>query len=155
MFCANCGNQINVGLNYCNRCGIQISKADSETQKSITKSFSEVFGAIGVFGLTGFIFVVLVLVKNGVSEKALILISFFYLAVLFGICFLVIQHIKSLSGKSAAEKKDIQDYLPPNQISAKNTVQLEEHFEPAISVTEHTTRNFEKVPIGKSETLKG
>lgn len=155
MFCSNCGNQLNAGLNYCNRCGTQISKADSETNKSITKGFSEALGYIGGFGFISFIFVVLILVKNAVPEKALITISFFYLAALFGVCFLVSQQIKSISGKSGAEKKDTQDYLPPNELSAKNTVQLEEHFEPAVSVTEQTTRNFEKVPIGKSKSFGG
>jgi uncharacterized membrane protein YvbJ len=147
MFCSNCGNQINAGLNYCSRCGKQISKAGSESQKSITKSFSEALIYISVFGFIGFVFVILFLVKNVVPENALIFISSFYLATLFGICFFVMRHIKSLSEKSTAEKNDAQEYLPPNQISAKDTVQLEEHFEPAISVTEHTTRNFEKVPL--------
>ncbi len=147
MFCSNCGNQINAGLNYCNRCGTQISKDDSESQKSITKNFSEALIYISVFGFIGFVFVVLFLVKNAVPENALIFVSLFYLATLFGICFLVVKHIKSLSGKTAAEKNDVQEYLPPNRISAKNTVQLEEHFEPAISVTEETTRNFEKVTL--------
>ncbi len=147
MFCSNCGNQLNIGLNYCNRCGTPISANELKTDKSVTESLSETISYIGGGGLIGFIFIVLVLVKKEVPQQTLIAISFFYLATLFGICFLIIQHIKNLSKNFSAERKEADDYLPPNRLSAKKTAQLEEHLEPSISVTEQTTRNFDKVPL--------
>ena len=54
-----------------------------------------------------------VLVKNGVTERALVPIAFFYLAALFGICFLLIQQVKSLAGKSSEQRKNAEFSLAP------------------------------------------
>lgn len=150
MFCASCGNQLNAALKYCSRCGTQISKVDAKGQKSVAKSFSETLGYIGGFGFIGFIFVILILVKNAVTENTLIFISFFYLAALLIICLRGFRYLKSLLESSPAEKDDLQDYVPPAQIGAKNTAQLEDRFEPIGSVTDETTRHLEKVPLKMS-----
>ncbi len=147
MFCSKCGNQLNAGLNYCNRCGTAVNKIDSETRSSDPAKISESLPYIGVFGFVGFIFMILMLLKNQVPEKTLILLSFFYLATLFGIFFLILQHVKSSRGKNEFEKSDAQDFVPLVQLPAKNTNQLNEYHEPAISVTEETTRNFGKIPL--------
>lgn len=147
MFCSNCGNQLGAGLNYCNRCGKALSKIDSEARIAVSGNVSEALAYVGGGGFACFIFIVLILVKNQVPEKTLITISFFYLATLFGICYLILQHVKSTFGKSIPEKHDLSDTVPAVQLPAKNTNQLNEYQEPAISVTEETTRNFEKIPL--------
>lgn len=146
MFCSKCGNQLSAQLNYCNRCGTPVNKLDSETRVGVSGKLSESLVYIAVFGFVGFIFMILILIKNQVPEKALIMLSLFYLATLFGICALILQHVKTAFGKSEPEKNDAQDFVPLVQLPAKNTNQLDEYHEPAISVTEETTRNFDKVP---------
>ena len=66
MFRSGCGTQIQTGLNYCNRCGSRAPRSDSETN-SIAVNLSQSMGYIGGFGMFGFLFVILILVKNGVE----------------------------------------------------------------------------------------
>ncbi|MBS1795759.1 MAG: hypothetical protein JSS81_18030 [Acidobacteria bacterium] len=146
MFCATCGNQINVGLNYCSRCGRQIQK--TENGKSFARSLTEALTYLGVFGLLGFIFLVLIMVKTGVGETALIAISFFYLATFFGICLTMLRYARNAVEKPA-ERPDVPNYAAPPPLSAVETARLEAYSEPAVSVVEDTTRQFEKIPIGE------
>lgn len=153
MFCANCGSQIKTELNYCNRCGAKVSNPDAETQKSIAENLSSAVSYTGGFGFVGFIFVVLILVKNGMGDKALIPIAFFYLAALFGICFLIIHQIKNLAGKPSP--KQVESYgnfqSTEQQLNPANTAQLEsprEHV--GASVTENTTRTFDEVLLKRN-----
>ena len=148
MFCANCGSQIQPELNFCSRCGTKVSKTDAETQKSVADNLSASLGYIGGFGLFGFIFVALVLVKNGVHPTALTFISLFYLASLFGICLLILQQIRRSAEKTTAKMNNSPDDFHNNQIGAVHTARLEEARQTPIgSVTENTTRNFEKIPL--------
>lgn len=148
MYCSNCGSQIKPELNYCNRCGTRVSNPDAETQKSIAENLSSAIGYIGGFGMLGFIFVMLILVKNGVGERALIPISFFYLAALFGICFLILQQIKNSPGKSVAGKTEYQGTFQTTPgLKEATTAQLDAPRESFISVTENTTRTLDEVLI--------
>ena len=145
MYCSNCGGQINSELNFCNRCGTKVSKIDAEMQKSVADNLSSALGYIGGFGLFSFIFVVLILVKNGVPEKALILISLGYLAALFGICSLILQQIRRSSEKASAKANDFYSDPQINLIGAASTARLEEAKQTPISVTENTTRTLDEV----------
>ena len=144
MYCSTCGTLINAELNFCNRCGTKVSKADLEIQKTVTENLSSAVGYIGGFGFLGFIFVTLILVKNGVPAVALTAISLFYLAALFGVCYLIIQRISSLSGNPAPAINDLPDNLQPEQLGSVNTAQLESPRHPAMSVTDTTTRTLDK-----------
>lgn len=149
MFCANCGSQIQAELNFCSRCGTKVSKIDSEMQKSVADNLASSLGYIGGFGLTGFVFLVWILVTNSVKGPDLIFITFFYLAALFGVCFLILQQIKRSSEKSAAKTIDLQNDFQINQIGAVDTARLAEAKPAPISVTENTTRTLEEVLVEK------
>ena len=143
MYCANCGSEIKIGLNYCSRCGARAAKIETEIGRSLSENLTASLGYIGAFGLVGYIFVALVLVKNGVSGNALAAISLFYLATLFGICFMILQQLKTLPGKSKAP--DFQNNFGHEQLEAADTAQLEEPKQQPISVTERTTRTLDKI----------
>lgn len=147
MYCSNCGALINSELNFCNRCGTKVFKDDANLQKSVSENLASSLGYIGGFGLLGFIFVILVLIKNGVKGPDLIFILIAYLGALFGICYLILQQIKSFSEKSAAKSFEFQSDFQNNQLAAAQTVQLEEAKQTPISITENTTRGFEKIPL--------
>ncbi len=144
MFCVNCGSEIKTGLNYCNRCGARVGNNDNSIDRPLSISLSSSLGAIGVFGLVGYIFVALIILKNG-AEGSLIFVSLIYFAALFGICFLILQQIKALPGRS---KDRFQDNNQSVELGRANTAQLDAPRQsPISSVTDHTTRTLDEAAI--------
>lgn len=150
MYCSNCGSRIKPELNYCSRCGAKVSKGAEDAQKSVAENLSAALGYIGVFGLTGFIFVALVLVQNRVDNYALAAISFFYLGALFGICYLILQRTANFSEKSSARNHDFNHNFQTDQLNAANTAQLAEPKQTPISVTENTTKTLNEVLLKRN-----
>ena len=148
MYCSGCGTQIQSELNYCNRCGKRVSEGDSETA-SVAESLSSTLGYVGSAGFIGYIFVVLVLVKNGVPGNVLVPITFFYFAALFGICFLMLRQTEFFAGKKTPLKRaEATDARTPAYLQPVTTAQLRESQEQGIgSVTEHTTKTLDEVLI--------
>lgn len=147
MFCSGCGTQLQPDLNYCNRCGRRVAP-DSENT-SIAANLSSSLGYIGGFGFLSFIFVALVLVKNGVPGNQIIPIAFFYFAALFGICFLIFRQTQIFSKfprkhgpAEAGETGEQAAYLRP-----ATTAQLYAATNSPASVTEHTTQTLENVAV--------
>lgn len=148
MYCSACGSQIQTELNFCNRCGAKVSGGDTALQKSVADNLSSAIAYIGGFGLLAFIFVVYLVVRSGNEARILIPISFFYLAALFGICFMILRQISELTGKSHARPREsVHDTAEPPYLKPATTAQLgESTIEPA-SVTEATTRTLDEVLI--------
>jgi hypothetical protein len=147
MYCSACGSQIQSDLNYCNRCGAKVSGGDPALQKSVAGLLTSVMGAIGCIGLVAFIFVVYLVVRSGGDVKVLIPISFFYLATIFGICFLLLRQVAELTGRSHSKSVNPPETDSPAYLKPATTAQLEESREPGISVTENTTRTLDEVLI--------
>jgi uncharacterized membrane protein YvbJ len=147
MYCSACGSQIQNELNYCNRCGAKVSGGDPALQKSVAGLLTSVMGAIGSIGLVAFIFVVYLVVRSGGDVKVLIPISFFYLATIFGICFLLLRQVADLTGRSRPNAINQTDTAAPSYLKPATTAQLEESHQPGISVTENTTRTLDEVLI--------
>ncbi|MBC7898939.1 MAG: hypothetical protein H7070_02700 [Saprospiraceae bacterium] len=114
---------------------------------SVAENFSQAVPYIGGFGLLAFIVVVLSLLKKGAEMNALVPISFFYLATLFGICYLLISRAVSLSQKRKVETTDPGIASQPAYLRPVTTAQLEEPGDMPISVTEHTTKTLDKVLV--------
>jgi uncharacterized membrane protein YvbJ len=152
MYCSNCGSQIKPELNFCSRCGAKVAKGDSDAQKSVAENLSTALGYIGGFGLVGYIFVALVLVKNSVPVNAIIAVSLFYLGAIFGICYLILQQIDKFSGKSFAPVQNLYNNFQTEQLNPANTAQLESpRREPAAaSVTENTTKTLDEVLLKRN-----
>lgn len=144
MYCSGCGVQMQDDLNYCNRCGSKVPKSDAA---SVAEILSQSVAYVGGFGLLAFIFVLLILVKKGVEMNALVPISFFYLAALFGICFLLIRQAAVFVGKSTSTKPAEKDASQPTYLRPVTTAQLKEPGAEPISVTEHTTRTLDEVLV--------
>jgi uncharacterized membrane protein YvbJ len=150
VYCSNCGSQLKPELNYCSRCGARVSKDGGDAQKSVAKNLSAALVYVSGFGVIGFIFVTIALVKNNVPVNALIVILFFYLATIFGICYLILQQTANFSEKSAARNPDFNHHFPTEQLGAANTAQLEEPKQMPISVTENTTKTLDEVLLKRN-----
>ena len=149
MFCSGCGSQIQSGLNYCNRCGRRVNEDESKTAASIAESMASSLGYIGGFGFLGYIFVALVLVKNGVTPNYLVPITFFYFASLFGICFMILKQTELFRGNRTPRGEPSFREDPP-YLRPVTTAQLLESYDSPASVTDHTTRTLDEVPVRKS-----
>ena len=150
MFCAACGSAINDKLNYCKNCGAKIAKDEEETPSSMLNNLITAATWITLGGLGIFIGLISVLLKNGFDQKGIMLVAVVYLAALSGICYMVLSQLPKIIDAKLSRKREsapptAESYQPP-QLFAKTTAQLEDRGEPPASVTEHTTRTFDKVP---------
>ena len=145
MYCAACGSEVSDKLNYCKNCGAKIAKEEEETPRSMMDNLltTLTFVALGGFGIL--IGLSVVLLKNGFDQRGIMAIAGIYLAVLFGICYMLLSHLPKLIGAKLHQKQETNKSYEPPQLFAKTTAQLEEHREPAVSITENTTRSFDKV----------
>lgn len=143
MYCSGCGTQLESELNYCNRCGNRVPKSEA---MSVAENLSQSVSYVGGFGLLGFIFVALVLLKREVPMEAFVPISFFYLTALVVICWLIIRHSSQLTNLRIDARRSAENISAPNYLSPRTTAQLSEPADAGIgSVTEHTTKTLDEV----------
>ena len=147
MYCSSCGNQISDALKYCNSCGAKQKKGKdrSVNAQMLDDVLTTVFLVV-MFGLGIFVGVIAVLLDNNVARELLALIAIGYLAAVFAICFMLLSQAKRLiSASLESQGSDRQEAALPLQMPARSNAQLEAHREPAISVTEHTTRDLDLI----------
>ena len=108
-------------------------------------------------GFVGFIAVLKIVLDNGgnggldVAAKVMILLA--YLATLVLIVAMMIGHMWKNSGDiriKQHEPKMPNDYFPPASLRPITTAQLEESRQPVASVTDHTTRTLDEIPISRN-----
>ena len=148
MYCSTCGNPVNENLNFCNICGARIGKNALPSRGNSSPVFLIVAGLFGMFGLFGFIRILQILLNSRLDPPVILTILIAYMVTLFLICSVLVGHVWKFS-RDAKNKamQEPDDYAPPKQFRGGNTNQLEEPREPFIpSVTENTTRTFDKVP---------
>jgi len=151
MFCPNCGKTVDAKLKYCNGCGERLSKADEVDAdgmpgKMLDNILTGIF-LIVMVGLGILVGLVAVLLGNDVQIAPVVVIVFAYLTAIFGICFMLLKQVPKLID---ARLKAMNLAEHPRSLQAPITAQLEEFREPAMSVTEHTTRTLDKAPAERN-----
>ena len=149
MYCWSCGKDVKENLNYCSNCGARVERGKQEDYSSWMNNPATSVGYLGIFGLGGFIFLVLSLLKRNVDPGAVFTISALYLVALFGICFMILRFGSNNSEKpSNKNPAEMPDYAAPKKFRSGITNQLEApSSEPIPSVTENTTRTLDEVLI--------
>jgi len=151
MYCERCGKQIDESLNYCNSCGANLKPDPPRSQRPLaiflisTLSVTVIIGLIVLAGLLAGLF-------DKVSRaEPLFVFAGFYLLVLFGISFLIMRQVSKLIDAELGTRDlpSSRKSAPAVQLPPRSTNQLDEFREPA-SVTDHTTRTLEKVPIDRN-----
>jgi hypothetical protein len=150
MYCAACGSEVSDKLNYCKNCGAKIVKEAEETPKSIMDHLLTSLGFITLGGFGILVGLVSVLLKNGFDNQGIMVIAGLYLAVLFGICYMLLSQLPRLIEAKFHHKQEAPESYESPQLFARTTAQLAEHREPVASVTDHTTRTFDNVPRTKN-----
>jgi hypothetical protein len=151
MYCQSCGTEVTLGLNYCNRCGANLSQSSNLPEQPIRQvnltGPTIAIALMVVIGM-GIIFAsVSDLARNDFHPVALTWMVVAGLGMLTGVAALVIRQWSHLAGlvkpkeqtlprrKSADKEQVVPAQLPPLR------------SEPVSSVTEHTTRTFEPVYV--------
>jgi hypothetical protein len=142
MYCSGCGAAVAADLNYCKQCGHRIAAGD--TDKSAAQSMAESLGYVGGFGLAGFFVGAFLLTKAGVESWALIWISLFYLAALFGICLMMLRQTSPFSRNRSGQIKQAAR-MQSHASTGLDTSQLPPATTQPASVVEHTTRTLHEV----------
>lgn len=151
MFCPNCGKTVNKKLKYCNGCGERLSKADEIDKdgtpgKMLDNILTTLFLVV-MFGLGILVGLVAVLLGNNIEPRYVVFISVAYLAAVFGICYTLLSQVpKLIDARLKSESSDRETGFH-QQLQPLTTAQLEEYREPAMSVTDHTTKTLDKVPL--------
>lgn len=149
MYCERCGKRIEEALNFCNGCGAQIKK-ENDGPQSVLNTLITALIVVATAGLGVLIGLLAVLLDKVPRPEPVIALAIFYLATVFGICFMIMRQIsKMIDAKlDKRESRETATLQPLVQLPAKNTAQLEEFREPA-SVIENTTRTLDEIPIGR------
>ncbi len=145
MYCANCGSLINETLKYCKGCGVRlVRETGNDSANSMFKGLLVAVSLVSVFGFGILIALISVLLKSEVKSEVLVMLTFAYLFVLLGICFMLLKQVPKLIDAKLNQTNQTPELMQPAQISSRSTAQLEEYREPVRSVTENTTRTLEK-----------
>lgn len=152
MYCERCGKSIDEELNFCKSCGAQLKKNGAAESKSLLNLLITaliVITTAGIGVLAGFLAILLDKIPR---IEPVLIFAMFYLATLFGICFMIMRQVSKLidaklSGRYV-ETVNPPPHQPLVQLPPKTTAQLEHHREPA-SVVDSTTRTLDKVPAGE------
>jgi len=142
MYCAACGTEIKAELNYCSRCGARVDKNAGENQSEALAYLSIATGFVGLGGLGLTIGLIAILLNYSVVPQVIVILSLAFLLAVFGITSLMIQQISRMTESNSGEKT--LEKAKPVQFGAVNTAQLEEYRQPAMSITETTTRTLDK-----------
>jgi len=153
MYCERCGKQLDEALNFCNGCGAQLRNAGESGQKSVLHTLVVALIVVATGGI-GMLAVMLPILLDRVPRiEPVIAFAIFYMALLFGVCYMIMRPIMKLVDAKIAGK-NIYDPAPATkqplvQLPPKTTAQLEEQREPA-SVVDATTRTLEEIPLRRN-----
>ena len=152
MYCSSCGMAVTPGLSYCNHCGAKLSgaKGDDITKSSDVKPETLVaaIAAVFIFGLGAIIGLMAVLkyVFNQADNLGLIifftLISFLIMLGVEGV-FIWMLLGRRKGANQARDTERLEKQMTKGLGEAKERMLPE----PALSVTEHTTRTLEPVEM--------
>lgn len=150
MYCPSCGTEMALGLNYCNRCGANLSQSSNLSEQPVRQvnlTGPTIAIALMVIIGMGIVFASISdLARNDFHPVALTWMVIAALGMIAGVAALVIRQWSNLAGvvkpkertlpyKKSASKEHVPSQLPPLR------------SEPVPSVTENTTRTFEPAYI--------
>lgn len=151
MYCSHCGSSMAESLNYCKNCGARNERNSLVIGNNSARPLGLAAVLIGGFGLFGFFFVLRELLRTPLDPIVLVVLMVAYLAAVVLMFSILVGHIWKNSGDiriKGAERAD--EYPPTASFRAVNTAQLDEPRERHASVTEHTTRTLDELPIAKN-----
>ena len=141
-------------LKFCNSCGTKLSfgleDRDGTPGKMLGNVLTTLF-LIVMFGLGILVGLVAVLLGSGVKTEIVMMTIIVYLAAIFGICFSLVRQVpKLIDARLKGSNLPFAERVDPSHLNSRTTAQLEEYRTPVASVTDHTTKTLDKVPVGRA-----
>jgi hypothetical protein len=146
MFCPSCGAEYAIGLNYCNRCGANLSAPLAEASSapiSVTKPAIVISTAILLITLFGFMAVIegaIKLARNIQQSDPVAITILFGMGTILVTDILLIRQLSRLI--SAALGQPARARKLPQPEAAKQIAPAAPAYVPMGSVTDHTTRTL-------------
>ncbi len=151
MYCSNCGQSLNGNLNYCNSCGTRVERSALVVNNSSSRPFAVAAAVIGGGGIFAFIPLLQTLIRSPLDQAAILMVLAGYLLTVFLMFAVLIGHIWKHSGDIRVKGgRNDEEYAPPRSFRGVNTAQLNEPNQQPASVTDHTTRTLDHVPLTKN-----
>jgi len=105
---------------------------------------------IVLFGMGILLGLVAVLLKNEVKTEVVMMIVIAYLVSIFGICFSLARQVPKLIDARLKNWGNSTETFEPQQLNPPITAQLHEYHQPVMSVTDHTTRTLDEMPLKRN-----
>jgi len=150
MYCPTCGNSLTDGLKYCNSCGERLRREVDDKDAAPEQLLEKVTTAlcvVVVFGLGILVGLVAVMLGSDVKPELVAVLAFGYLATIFGISFMLARQVPKLIDARLRSWNQAADMRALQPLSSQTTAQLKEYREPVMSVTDHTTKTLDKIPL--------
>jgi len=155
MYCPSCGNEINVELKYCNRCGANLTLNYNNLPATVVAPVKLTAPTI-VVGLT--IVIGLGIIFEGAKELAEMHVHAAFITWMMLFSMLTLFASTAMLLRFWSKTLNLQRQDPPRPQTIQNPAsstfvpqQLTPRFDPASSVTEHTTRTFTPIYREPSE----
>ena len=152
MYCSNCGKFISDDRNYCAGCGSPAEKTALVYQSKSQRSLIIGSSVLGTLGLGTLFPIIRTMLEMQVDATLFCIIILAYLVALLYMFSVLMGHVsKRYSGMVTDSKvqKETDSYSPPPSFRDVTTAQLDAGDSKPASVTEHTTRTLDEVPIGR------
>ncbi len=153
MFCPNCGTNTSKNLKFCKNCGERLTKAEIDTDGTPGKMLNKILTAlflIVMFAMGILVGLVAVLLGHEVKTEVVVMITLGYLAAIFGICVTLVRQVPKLIDARLKGWGDSTGTFEPQQLNPPITAQLNEYRQPVMSVTDHTTRTLDELPLKRN-----
>ena len=135
-------------INFCKNCGAR----NEMSRLMMPNSSSGIMGVGAIFiGIIAFYPILRELLINHLDPTAIVLLMATYVVAVLGMFVVLVGHTWKNSGDIRIKGGERADtYAPPPAFGRANTAQLDEPRDRPASVTEHTTRTLDKVPVRRS-----
>lgn len=157
MYCSSCGSAATPGLSYCNRCGAELNaKNKSGAAMGLQVPESLVWAIVGVaVGGLGLLIGLMAVMKNELhfANGMILIILLLSFALLIAAESAFIWLLFNSVRRAKLREPDAGDITQFRGTATKELAEPRERFltEPALSVTEHTTRTLDPVPRERAE----
>ena len=147
-YCSNCGKTLNANLNYCSSCGTRVESSPLIVKNSSSSMMGIGSIFVGCVGLIAFFPVMRELLHSSLETPAIVTILIAYLVTVMLMFAVLVGHVWKNSGDIRIKGNQSSEGFGGQQaFRGINTAQLTEPTSQPASVTEHTTRTLDTVPL--------